>query len=353
MWFSGDVHIPRARQYDVKRAGKRVTWNTAIAPYRTSPLTVDPFAFALAAARTSIIGGGRLGLRGQLAGFGLSLAALAYLEKRPGKKLTAHAHFSKTKDFIGKALTGTIGAALCHLEMEALGYVWHGHWEDCTKSSSKTKHPDFVYANTTDVCISDGKGTFNKPDTTAKSGWRAQILPHAKTALTFGGTATKGIVIATGLQYTRSANRSELVIAHGDFGPLPHARALPSAVRSVQRANFIAAFYLLGLNAYASKLANAKAEGEDTAEKTEKNGIQVYLSRPRASFVDSRGDEWIMRVGCRASLVDEVCATLLESNDRQALLEKPDMIGTQNQGESEKTVIRSSLDGLMGIFERL
>lgn len=41
------------------------------------------------------------------------------------------------------------------------------------------------------------------------------------------------------------------------------------------------------------------------------------------------------------------------SNDRQALLEKPDMIGTQNQGESEKTVIRSSLDGLMGIFERL
>lgn len=353
MWFSGDVHIPRSRQYDVKRVGKRVTWNTAKVPYGASPLIVDPFAFALAAARTSIIGGGRLGLRGQLAGFGLSLAAQAYLENRLGKNLTTHAHFSRTKDFIGKALTGTIGAALCHLEMEALGYVWHGHWEDCTKpSASKIKHPDFVYANINDVCLADGKGTFTKPDTAAKGGWRAQVLPHAKTVLTFGGTATKGIVVATGLQYTKSAKPSEFVLAQGDFGISPGTTARPAAVRSVQRANFIAAFYLLGLNKYASQLAEAHPAGTDTAEKTKKYGIPVYISRPRASILDNNGNEWIMRFGCRSTLVDEVHAKFLDQNNPQTTLEEPDTTGFQTQGESGATVIRSSLDGMIGIFER-
>lgn len=311
MWFSGIATLQRAREFNFKHLGPkgRAVWDRApTAPYGFGPLKIDPHMFAYAAARSSIVGK-KLGLRGQIAGLGLASAALSYLKKPPSGELFLHHNFPLLKDFVGTSLTGTIGAAIAYLEMLDLGYVWHGHWEDCVKSGSVAAHPDFIFAKPSAICLVDAKGTTTSADSTAKQEWHRQIYKNRAVQMKFGGTANEGRVIATVLSAT---DPGVLVTAYGNWLAKGQQGAKttshPKAISSVQRANFIDAFFLVGLANLAWKLVGSNNPGpldQGSTRLLSIRGEQVYVGPIRLTLtIDD--EQWVMQPFCRKTIVDEV-----------------------------------------------
>lgn len=311
MWFSGTATLERARQYNFKHLGpkKWAVWDRLpTAPYGSGPLKFDPFKFVYAAARSSNVGS-KLGLRGQIAGLGLASAALAHMkiEKQAPQGLFLHQNFSLLKDFVGTSLKGTIGAAVAYMEMVDLGFVWQGHWEDCVSSGSSVAHPDFIFAKPSAICLVDAKGTTASADSLAKQEWRRQIYMNKATKLNFGGMASEGRVIATELSETSPA---KLVTAYGKWGATaPHGsnkNNTPAAVASVQRANFIDAFFLVGLPYLAWKLVGNRNFGplrHGAARLSLMGNEQVYMGPIRMTLVlDNR--QWVMQPFCRTEIVE-------------------------------------------------
>jgi hypothetical protein len=297
--------------------------------------------FAYAAARSSIVGA-KLGLRGQIAGLGLASASLSYLTKPVPDDIFLHHNFTLLKDFVGTSLKGTIGAAIAYLEMLDLGYVWQGHWEDCVSSMSGDAHPDFIFAKPSTICLVDAKGTTLSADSTAKQEWRRQIYENRAVKLKFGGTADEGRVVATALSETDPA---VVVSAYGSWakpGPTGVKTApSPGAVASVQRANFIDAFFLVGLSNLAWKLVGRNDVGsleQGTARLVSLRGEEVYVGPIRMTLaLDDQ--QWIMQPFCRKEVVD--AAIRYVSGDRSVPME---------HSVREGGLVRSHADDLNATF---
>ena len=121
MWFHGEVQLARSARFDVKRINThRISWQPRVPNYGV-PVTISPWQFAYAVARTSAIGIG-LRLPGKLAGLGFSVACLTHLVRDGLSNLKADPDFNLLKDFVGTSLKGVIGAALTYREMQTLGY---------------------------------------------------------------------------------------------------------------------------------------------------------------------------------------------------------------------------------------
>lgn len=285
-------------------------WERApLSPYGAGPARFDPYQFAYATARSSIVGK-KLGLRGQIAGLGLGAASLAFFKPPMPNDLVLHQNFSLLKDFVGTSLRGTIGAAVAYLEMLDMGYVWQGHWEDCVAPGYSGAHPDFVFAKPTSVCLVDAKGTTapaHMADAMAKHEWRRQIYDNRDVALKSGGTANEGRVVATLLS---EASPVELVSACGSWRKVPtrglQAGPAPGAVASVQRANFIDAFFLVGFANLAWKMLGFRNTGpleQTSASMVTLNGEALFVGPSR--MVLSIGHESLaMHLFCRRSIVD-------------------------------------------------
>lgn len=384
MWFSGSKVIPFYELHNLKHVKKNAVWHKPVAPPGVS-LAVDPLLFIYASTRSSILGK-RIGLRGQLAGLGLGSVSLCYLAplissgvKLPSNKLFLHHNFDNTKDFIGSSIKGTIGASLAYLEMQRLGYAWSGHWEDCVSATgtSVTATPDFIFASARDVCLVDAKGSarpFSDVGTLAKNEWKRQIYSNRNVKLKLGGMPTEGRIIATTLVRPRAVG---LVAAHGRFRTprahltMPKVPVNPDslAIKSVQKTNFTNAFYLLGLNALASKLINANDNGLGAQK-------QLAWALAQAEVIDGQGavfkgisrfvnlgseGAWIMQPFCRADILREAFL-YLDSNDAppvsSAALILPTNIelGREFSGgalRSAERMIVQSRDGVGAIFDRV
>ena len=169
MWFDGEVQLARSARFDVKRINThRISWQPRVPNYGV-PVTISPWQFAYAVARTSAIGSG-LRLPGKLAGLGFSVACLTHLVRDGRSNLKADPDFNLLKDFVGTSLKGVIGAALTYRETQTLGYSWLGHWGDCILPVTGP-HPDFVFSTHTDVCVVDAKGSMS-----------AQMAPRDRTS---------------------------------------------------------------------------------------------------------------------------------------------------------------------------
>lgn len=352
MWFAGTGSLERAREHKFKNLGPkgRAIWvRPPTTPYASSPLVLDPHKFAYAAARSSIVGL-KLGLRGQIAGLGLASASLAYLDLNGGKNIYLHRNFGLLKDFVGTSLLGTIGAAISYLEMLDLGYVWQGHWEDCIAGSITGSRPDFVFAKTKGICLVDAKGTTSDPDRTAKDEWRRQIYNNRAVGLKFGGTANEGRVIATSLSTTHPA---ELVTAYGSWNKSAAVKPTPSAIASVQRANFIDAFFLIGLPNLAWKLLGINNVGrltEGGATLANLKNDEIYVGPIRMTFpVDN--EQWVMQPYCKKEIVE--AAIRYVSGDQSVPMQmQPLQDGlVSSYAEDLKTTYIDGPDGIGAIFK--
>lgn len=372
MWFSGDAQIQRETLFLVKNIGpNKITWKPGAKPYAPA-LDVNPWSFAYAATRVSALGA-KVGLRGQLAGSGLSVAALAYLLRHapPGPtppSLRLHSEFFLLKDFVGTSLKGNIGAAFAFINMQDRGYVWSGHFEDCVTATPIGAHPDFVFANSTDVCLVDGKGSASsipKIELKVKAEWRRQIRPWIATPMKFGGLPTEGRVIASAMSISAGMH---LVTAHGQFqppAPVGGSVALPRtrAVESVQLANYVDACLLLGRDDLAQQMSDRRREAlgvvvaiwlGDGDQKID-DGEQVYLGTPRLALQGER-EQWSMQPFCRAHILNAAVRKFsgelpdLDIPATQALVPPAPRDGMEDRLDR---VIVQSRDGVGALFRRV
>lgn len=355
MWLHGAVDLPRQSLFHLKSVKTNASWHPKQSLYG-NPVNADPFTFAYAATRTSIVGT-HIGLRGSIAGAGLSIAAAAYLQ-RSAPDLNFHHRFNNVKDFVGTGIKGTVGAAFAYIYMLNKGYVWAGHWEDVVTKSAKGPHPDFVFASDTQVCLLDAKGSSSphvKVDGLVKQEWKRQIWPHKTTPFHFGGRCTEGAVIATVVSPTVSAS---FVKAYGQFAPpSPQQRAL--AIRSIQRANYINACFLLGLRDTAfALLASARPNTSPSQQLSHELGnaflpeSDLLLSPPR--LILQNGDHsYSMRYSANVRTLREMIESF-DSNDvateapPEAAAVKPREYAQYISDDSETVVI----DGPDGIGAR-
>jgi hypothetical protein len=247
MWFSGAAEVFGAEQFNLKSFGPpRLSWNSAA---QAEPIQFDVhfWDFVFATMRTSITGT-RAGVREALASIGLATACASQilrLQDNPSEPavLFMNDDFELVKDFLGNAIRGTIGASVAYMAMQALGYRWIGHWEDCIGGTKPVgARPDFVFASSSAVCLVDAKGSSRSDsdiETEIKASWREQIRGHLGIALALGGTPTEGRVICTQLSGRRPM---ALTVAYGSLPPTGSSSTPPvasaSAVASVIRANF-------------------------------------------------------------------------------------------------------------------
>ena len=377
MWFSGDAQIQRKKLYSIKNIGpKRVSWKLGPNPYAAA-ISVNPWSFAYAATRVSATGA-KVGLRGQLAGGGLSLAALAYLLRhslpshtRPSHELRLHNEFNLLKDFVGTSLKGNIGAAFAYLNMLNLGYVWSGHFEDCVAVIPKGVHPDFVFAKSTDVCLVDAKGSASSlaiVEKTAKTEWSRQILPCRAMSMKSGGRPTEGRVIASAMSMSAGM---QLVTAHGRFpaSPLskfsdPKSRA--QAVGSVQLVNYVDACLLVGLDDIAAGMSTRRREATRDAVVFKLTNVDqkidelepVYLGPPKLSASGER-EGWSMQIFCRAHILDAAVRKFsgvlpaTEIPTTNAILPPAISESENDQKSMPDRVIVQGWDGVGALFRRV
>jgi hypothetical protein len=107
------------------------------------------------------------------------------------------------------ALTGAIGAGVCHLYMSALGYVWNTHASSIIKAPSGVGLADFVYdggaAGGHGIVLAEAKGAFSSAtsavdvQTDADKGYLNQVDPHIG-ARPRNGAVVHGYAIAFGAQ---------------------------------------------------------------------------------------------------------------------------------------------------------
>lgn len=367
MWFTSAAEISRKKRFTLKKIKKNVGWNLPVSPYGND-LAIDPLMFVYAAMRASIVGY-KIGLRGQIAGALLGAAALAYLYKPKSNssstadRIRLHWNAHSLKDFVGTGMKGTIGAALAYLEMQDLGYVWKGHWEDCINGSASGAHPDFVFASSTDVCLVDAKGSSSGQvlvEKTAKNEWTRQIRPNLGTVLRFGGTATEGMVIAADL--ASSADVS-LISTYGRLNAAtspatPPAKASASAIAAVQRANLINVCFLLGCTDVAfSLLRGGNASGlssfiKQKAPQALEGGGDVIIGPVRLSVPSQKGI-WLVRPFARVHML-EAMASKFSGDTPSMSVDIPQFnlivprIFEENWGE-EKQIVQSR-DGVGVIF---
>ncbi|WP_059414614.1 hypothetical protein [Cupriavidus basilensis] len=142
-WHTPGTHATplRAREHRLAKIhpSGRLRWcdPAAYAPYGP-PLALDALDFTAAPARTAMLRpGATLAPRSQWAALQTAGAALSYLEVAPAAgRLSVSPDVGQAKDFIRAWLTGMIAAALAYPDMQALGYRWAGHWEDCAAAPS-------------------------------------------------------------------------------------------------------------------------------------------------------------------------------------------------------------------------
>jgi len=293
----------------------------------------------------------RVGLRGQLAGLGLATAALSYLEPNVPNGVKLHKNFAFTKDFIGTSLKGTIGAALAFLEMQSLGYVWQGHWEDCVATAGPpAARPDFVFAKNSQVCLVDAKGTSGDASALAKTEWKRQIYTNRKKTLRLGGHATEGRVIAVKLSTSAS---TELVTAYGSWAGsvtkgTATSSATPNAVTSVQRGNFVGALFLVGLPKMAASLMRTSdfvPSLDGSAVETNVENRDVYLG-PTRMVVGDDNARWAMRPFCRAEVIRKIYDGALVGVDSDLPYWEPSLSIEIDAKSDEQSVVLESRDGV-------
>lgn len=351
MWFHGSVNIPRQTLFKLKNVKKNATWQPKNSLYDL-PLQVNPYAFAYAAMRTSIVGK-HIGLRGSLAGGGLAIAAAAYLSKK-GMDLKFHPLFNDVKDFIGTGIKGTVGAAFSYLYMMDKGYVWAGHWEDAISKSVAGPHPDFVFASKSDVCLMDAKGSSKNVsdiEKLVKDEWKRQIWPNRKETFIFGGTCTEGAIIATGVSPGLSAS---FIKAHGRFSSVATLNLTSKAIKSVQRANYINACFLLGLNKTAfSMLSRNEANATPVTLIRElecsniKNGN--ILIGPPCLIIQNDNGSYLMRPFSDINILKKMIIGLYEDGDWSDVI-LPAPIFTTNNQEAEEIILIQGRDGVGAEF---
>lgn len=352
MWFNGSVDVPRETLFKLKSVKKNATWQPKQSGY-DSTLKINPYAFAYAAMRTSIVGT-HLGLRGSLAGSGLALAAAAYLITN-GPKLSFHSRFNNVKDFIGTGIKGTVGAAFSYLYMLDKGYIWAGHWEDTVATPFSGPHPDFVFASKSDVCLIDAKGSSSPTMTIeklVKSEWKRQILPHEYTAFTFGGTSTEGAVIATEVSSSISAN---FIKTHGKFKNTSVSSSTHKAIKSVQQANYINACFLLGLHQTAFSMLNPKRANSAPLLTLERElkasasvGDDMFYGPPRLILPAGRFS-YLSRPFVRVDILRSILKTL-SSNDDFSNAYLPNSVLQANEPGPDDEIIVQGPDGVGAEF---
>jgi hypothetical protein len=351
MWFHGSVDIPRQTLFKLKNVKTNATWQPKESLYDL-PLRVNPYAFAYAAMRTSIVGK-HIGLRGSIAGGGLAIASAAYLFKK-GMDLEFHPRFNDVKDFIGTGIKGTVGAAFSYLYMMNKGYVWAGHWEDAISKSVAGPHPDFVFASKLDVCLMDAKGSSkNVPDieSLVKKEWKRQIWPNRKETFIFGGTCTEGAIIATRVAPGLSAS---FIKAHGRFQGVSPLNLASKAIKSVQRANYINACFLLGLHKTAfsmlsrDKVNTAPATLIRELEYSNITGDNVLIAPPRLILQNGNGS-YLMRPFADVNFLKKMIIGLYDDSDWSDVILPQTILNTKNQEVEEKILIQGG-DGVGAEF---
>ncbi|OAE13403.1 hypothetical protein AZH11_05135 [Pseudomonas simiae] len=152
---------------------------------------------------------------------------------------------------------------------------------------------------------------------------------------------------------------------------MPQAPINPDslAIKSVQKTNFTNAFYLLGLNALASKLINANDNGLGAQKQlawalaqAEVIDGQGAVFKGISRFVNLGGEgAWIMQPFCRADILREAFL-YLDSNDAppvsSAALILPTNIEMGREFvsgalRSAERMIVQSRDGVGAIFDRV
>lgn len=342
MWFSGAVEVPRQTLFNLKSVNKNASWHPKKSPYDVA-LNVNPYAFAYAAMRTSIVGT-HIGLRGSIAGGGLAIAAASYLNPT-GINLEFHPRFSNVKDFIGTGIKGTVGAAFSYLHMLNNGYVWAGHWEDAVATSISGPHPDFIFASKFDVCMMDAKGSSKNSkdvDDLVKKEWKRQIWPNKAQPLIFGGTCTEGSIIATRVAPGITAR---FVKAHGKF-VTSTSTSLTNAIKSVQRANYINACFFLGLSSTAFSMLSERGEGSPLVLRNElknfnvnKNGILVGPPRLIVGR-SSSGGSYLMRPIAHIEVLTEMISGLYAEKRSHEVDLPPPILKVGNENRPKKVLIQ-------------
>lgn len=399
MWFKGEKEIPHYEIFKLKSVKINASWHDVFVP-PGSPLSVHPLHFIYASTRASILGG-KIGLRGQLAGLGLGSSALCYLTPSkagksytPTTRLFLHNNFKYAKDFVGSSIKGTIGASLAYLEMQRMGYAWSGHWEDCapsthvpiipptkkakatTKKSSttpKASTPDFIFASSSEICLVDAKGSSRALDEVrsfTKGEWKRQIYPNRRVNLIGGGAPTEGRIISSALKHPQGVG---VISAHGYFrsqkttSESKKIKGFEGSLKAVQKVNYTNAFYLLGLNRMAEQL---RGKGDDSAWKQlswalsqakEVDGSGKVFSGPMRVVDLGRQGAWLMQPFCRIDTLENAFTSL--SDGESSPLPTTDLLfpekteklsdaaGSKLQG-TERMVVQSH-DGVGAIFQRV
>jgi hypothetical protein len=106
------------------------------------------------------------------------------------------------------ALTGAVGAGVCHLYMSTLGYVWNAHATSIIKPARGVGLADFVYDGGAvagrGIVLAEAKGTFSSTtsavdvQTNADVGYNNQVNPHIGMASPSSGKVVHGYAIAFG-----------------------------------------------------------------------------------------------------------------------------------------------------------
>ena len=401
MWFRGDALVRGAAQYDAERfGGSRIKWGPAKTPDLTE-LALDPWSFTYAAIRTAVTGS-RVSRRGRIAGAGVAFACLAHIRAHKSgasaqaSGLRMHSDLVHMKDFLGNGLRGAIGAALSYEAMQTMGYAWVGHWEDCTAYFDvEEKHPDFVFAKQSDVCLVDAKGSSmsdERIERGVKDSWRDQVLAHHKTPLVGGGLPTEGRVFGTKLS---DAEPMELTVAYGNFvasgsasgGSGGHASAATTAaaVTNVQQLNFLDVFRLIAFGGKEDEVqlevgpvsgalgweggppvsrfeavmqqAYSKVRHEDGLGSVAVSDVLASLHFPEGS--------WDMRVFCHAEVFGPVDSTLHSQavkvelpvysrlRDTPHHSDDPKYVANQDFAQKHHRKVVRGLDGVGAIFTRV
>lgn len=351
MWIHGSVDIARAVRFELKTVKKNAIWHPKTSLY-DSALKVNPYAFAYAATRTSIVGT-HIGLRGSIAGGGLAIATTAYLN-RDKSGLAFHHRFHNVKDFIGSGIKGTVGAAFSYLYMVDKGYKWAGHWEDVVPPPFGDAHPDFVFASNLRVCMVDAKGSSSNiaaVESLVKQEWKRQIWPNRKKVLSIGGTCTEGVVIATAIAVKKNAN---FIKAYSNFPSGAVTAASIAAVKSVQRGNYINACFLLGLSKTAFALMSGRrgnARPVDTLLDELKfynaNG-DVFVGPPRLMLQASE-KSYVMRPFANIGVLREIIGGLY-SDQYSFNWDLPSPILNANDSGKEENFLILGPDGVGAKF---
>ncbi|MCU1738497.1 MULTISPECIES: hypothetical protein [unclassified Pseudomonas] len=368
MWLTGNINLDRTKsfEYDGLNAKGKMQWIESN-PYGTS-LSTDPFRFAYALIRSSIIGS-KINARQYIASSALALSSMAYMEKIKGSSsLHLHSSFSNNKDFVSTGYKGMIGSAFAYLDMTDSGYIWTGHWEDCVPpsiSSIRDPRPDFVFSDEGNICIVDAKGSASSTVCSKiKSEWKKQIRPYLGQKLSLGGTISRGMVIATTLAH---GNTSTLLRAKGELkrGMLPVAGHntddTEGTAEIVQRSNFVDVLRMIEEH----DLANAIIGGPQSDASLEYAHVFQMQPTPALLYASYQlpilinSEIWTIRPFCRADAISDAIKKFILTDDTSKgsltrFSEKITISEHQNNQENSniKTYIIEAPDGAGALFQK-